>query len=184
MSIFSWIFRRKPNHTLTEEERAAGRELSLLVRRQKQERLEAEHALHMAKIQREQARTELAIAKMEAEYTTDDAPQDEGMAALVQLGIAIAGRIMQPQNQSPIPETIGQDVTPAGSASTPSNANLAPQELHLSDDQLRTMKTKIPKTIIFFAKRMDDDTLRRKIIEEAPGMDADTVQRAMRIIRE
>lgn len=80
--------------------------------------------------------------------------------------IALVGGLLQKQ-----PQQMQQQV-------------VAPAEIHFTDEELEGLMEQIPKKILKKAREMDDVTIEKFIRGYQPNVDADTVQRAIAMLRD
>lgn len=78
------------------------------------------------------------------------------------------------------------NVTPLTPAETEANSSPAisePAGVSLSDDMLRAYLSRIPKAILKKLKKLSDDDLRTKVIEQFPTIDKNTTERAILLLK-
>lgn len=122
------------------------------------EEAKAEHHLRMQQIQQQ--------------LQTIPESQDSGLDMNQALMMLLAKAFMPQQGAVPVP--------PA-SPTTPPQA--APATVTFTDEQLRTVWNELPRAARKMAQNLDDDTVKNFIQAKLPGIDDDSLSRALRIVR-
>lgn len=166
-----WPFSQKKRyegiHRFNDDER----ELSLELRRQKAEfsKKKNELDLELQRLEFEKRKAQLDADILEAkervaEFYDDDAePTDDKTDALLTV-------------------LLSKILTPAPVAASPSPPTSTMQS-SLSDEQLREIIAQVPKQYLKAAKKMPEDTLKGIISARLPGLDTETMNRAVGMIK-
>lgn len=176
------LFRQKQSnrHVLTQEDRDKAVEVNQARFELQRARIENEKAiLQLEKEKRElQIRRDMAKLRADiAEYEGDDFEEGEeagGVDGMFQN--LLMGAILKGQS----PDTVG-----GGFLTSPSPPTLIaqPPTVSLSDDQLRDIWEGLPKMARKAAKKLSDDQIAALIRNKVGNVDAETVSRAVSIVR-
>lgn len=121
------------------------------------------------KLRQEEAdlETELGEYEEDDEEEAQTMPETPEALMMTLINSALAGKKSSSEKQN----------TLVSSSSLPASPKI-------SDEELKSLKTQIPKTYLKIAKKMNDEQLSNQIKKQIGEVDEETIKRAIKIIRE
>ena len=175
MGIFDWFKRKdkRANHTFNDGDR----EVSVEIRQKKKElellKLERENELSKLKMFKAKLELENEIEELQeamADNTDDMQPETDGTTELIKLFAPLLLKNINPS--ASVLDVPIQSFSP-----------LQEQKLSLSDEQLKEIWNRTPEMAKNYAKKAPDDTISKLILSQMPNIDADTLARALKLIK-
>jgi len=163
-------------HVFNDEDRelAKAKQLQKAIQRQELEALE--DRLQSLKQQRQRRILEEQIEDMEDELHDEEEEDDEDVDSPEDLLLGMLGNIF------------GQGTPMSRPPNTQPHQNDVLNRKHLSDDELRNLKEKIPAIYLKKAKKMSDEEIREFVSAHYPDIllqyDEETQVRALKLLRE
>lgn len=177
MGIFDFFRRPKVNHTLDDRDRELSAKIRTSQAELKQRRAELEMRQLEQRLAVENQRLANDLARLQREYeelTEDDIPDEpESGNALDMMLMALVSRAL------PNPQQVAQPPTVTTTTAPPSS----PAEVSISDEQFQEFWDSLGMFKQRMARKMSDDQLRTVIRGQVPNVDAESIERAIRIVR-
>lgn len=173
MGFFDWFKRKKATvpHDLTDEDRDLSlsvRRNNALIRQKRQElefeRMRLEHQLEIEKLQRE-------LDELRAEDEDDE--EDDTPDSTDAIMAALVGSILQGKAQVPSSQ-------PGPTAQTPTPIST---QRRYSDEEISVLLEAVPKHYRALIRKLPDDALRARARQYAPDADDESIERAIKSIR-
>lgn len=171
VSLFGFEIKRKgykpspkSGYTFDDEDQHHATEVKRL--KAEQRKLQAEMALERQKLEFEKQKFELESLRDEL-YGDDEEDEQEGSSLDKMLVPILMGAFVK----QPAPPV---DSTPVASV----------QKVQYTDDEIREILKQVPKHYIKLAQKMDDTTVRKFLYAQQPNVSDDTIERALKILRE
>lgn len=178
MALFGWFKKKdnRNNYAFDDDDRKASKEIREKRKEIELLKLEREFEMHKLRMEREKLQLQRDIEDIQAEFEDDEpiAENESTETALLKIfGPMIAQKIMN--SNSVVADSPPLNVSPSP-PQQPQNT--------FSDDELRQIWEQTPKMARKMAKNYDDDTIRKVISNKLNITDKDTLDRALRIVRE
>jgi len=172
MSLFFWK-KREPGHSFNQEDR----ELSAEIRKGKAEIMKQKQQLELElmrlKVQKEKEELLLQIAQTKdamSEFMEEEEPLNPDSSMQDTLMLTLLGKFLG--NNSTPPQTLPQ----------PQEAPI--QKIHLSDEQLKEIYEKVPRSARKIAKSFSEEQLQTYIRSYIPTIDQESLERAVIIVKQ
>lgn len=186
MGLFNW-FRtkteeeRKVRHVFTDEDREFSKQITQAKRELELAKISREDSLHKLKMEKEKIQLDLEIEELKQQYSdlTEDEPdtqENDTDYVKMFLPLLLAG-INKPTS------TVA--TAPVSNAPTTSTSSQMEQKqlTSLTDEQMEQIWENTPIQYKLASKTMSDEQIKSFIQQKLPNADADTLLRAIRVIR-
>lgn len=172
MSIKSlFTKKKKSSYEFTDEDR----ELSNEIRKQRAE-IRKEKAKY--ELEKERLRNQIEIEELKSQLEELKGIGDEEEQSIEQ---TLLNSILTPLIQKQFNPMDSLKMASSSSYSAPANRE---EEVHFSDDEIKGMIHQFDRATLKYARKMDDEQLRTVIIDRVPNIDADSVNRAILLIKQ
>lgn len=165
----SWFKGKDPrhNHEFNDGDRSAAADITNQKARLKKLEMQKEHEIKMMELEARELELEQELADLQG----DDEEFDEEDSA-----DALLVKLLQPILQRA--HSVSPSSHAAGLPASPSPAQT------MTDDQLRKIFEDLPVHLKSAARVSSDDRIQEAILNQYPGVDQDTLERAVKIVRE
>lgn len=177
MGLFNFLTKDKEvkqkNYTFSDEDREFSKEIRERKKQIELAKLDEQYSLEKLRLEKQKLELQRDIDKIKEEYEDDeDIPDVSDNSAENELIKLFAPMLIKNINQpAPVPQTTSS----ASETPLPKNS--------VSDAELNSLWDKTPLQAKQFVKTITDEELKIHLAKQLPNADADTINRAVSIIR-